>query len=156
MSRVAVLCRGIRLVALAVPVVLVLGCQRWRPADPAGASAAVPRLPRIPREAARFELDAVDDSTATFRVFEARWLRPGLSAYAVDPVYRDALVARLTILRLDDLTATALVTSQVTRVSRDHVVLVPRPRPRWWRTREIWLSAVAGGVVGAGLTAVVR
>lgn len=135
----------------------VFGCYRWRPTGLPGAAApAMPVLPRVPRDAARFELDAVDDSTATFRVFEAQWLRPGLSAYVVDPVRRDALVARLTIQSRGELTATALVTSQVTGVSRDHVMLVPRPRPRWWWSNEFWMSAAAGGIVGAGLTAIMH
>lgn len=116
----------------------------------------MPVLPRIPRDAARYEIDAVDDSTATFRVFESRGLRVGLSAYAVDPVRRDALVARLTIVRRDSTTATALVTSQVARVTTDHVLLVPPPRRSWWRTKLFWIGTLVGGAIGAGTTAAIR
>lgn len=128
------------------------GCRRAERAP----APLIPVLPRIPRDAARFEIDAIDDSTATFRVFESRWVRTGLSAYAVDPVRRDALVARLTIIRRDSTTATALVTSQVARVTTDHFLLVP-PLPRvWWRTRRFWLGALVGSAVGAGTTAAIR
>lgn len=116
----------------------------------------MPVLPRIPRDAARFEIDAVDDSTATFRVFESRWLRAGLPAYAVDPAHRDALVARLTIIRRDSVTASALVTSQVARVTTDHFLLVPPPKTPWWRTRLFWVGTLVGSAVGAGTTAAIR
>jgi hypothetical protein len=128
------------------------GCHRTE-------RAAAPLLPvfrRIPRDAARFEIDAADDSTATFRVFESRWLRAGLSAYAVDPVRRDALVARLTILRRDSTTATALVTSQVARVTTDHFLLVSPPRTPWWGTKLFWIGTLVGSAVGVGTTAAIR
>ena len=123
------------------------GCHRTARA----AAPLVPVLPRIPRDAARFEVDAVDDSTATFRVFESRWLRAGLSAYAVDPINRDALVARLTIVRRDSTTATALVTSQVARVTTNHFLLVSPPPTPWWRTKLFWIGTLVGSVVGAGI-----
>jgi len=128
------------------------GCHRAERA----AAPLMPVLPRIPRDAARFEIDAVDDSTATFRVFESRWLRAGLSAYVVDPVHRDALVARLTILRRDSTTATALVTSQVARVTTDHFLLVPTPPKPWWGTRLFWIGTLVGSAVGVGTTAAIR
>lgn len=128
------------------------GCHRREPT----VAPLMPVLPRIPRDAARFEIDAVDDSTATFRVFESRWLRAGQSAYAVDPAHRDALVARLTIIRRDSTTATALVTSQVARVTTEHFLLVPpRPTP-WWRAKRFWIGTLVGGAVGAGTTAAIR
>lgn len=142
--------------AASMLVVLVLvagtGCHRAERA----ATPLVPVLPRIPRDAARFEIDAVDDSTATFRVFESRWMRAGLFAYAVDPSHRDALVARLTIIRRDSTTASALVTSQVARVTTDHFLLVPPPRTPWWRSKQFWFGAVAGGAIGAGSAAMIR
>ena len=116
----------------------------------------MPVLRRIPRDAARFEIDAVDDSTATFSVFESLWLRAGLSTYAVDPVHRDALVARLTILRRDSMTATALVTSQMARVATDHFLLVPLPPTPWWGTKRLWIGTLVGSVVGLGTTAAIR
>ena len=128
------------------------GCHRAERAP----APLMPVLPRIPRDAARYEIDAVDDSTATFRVFESRGLRAGLAAYAVDPVHRDALVARLTIVNRDSTTATALVTSQVARVTTDHVLLVPPPPRAWWRTRLFWVGAFVGSAVGVGTSAAVR
>ncbi len=148
----AVPVRRAALLFVALLTVVGSGChRRERPATP-----LMPVLPRIPRDAARFEIDAVDDSTATFRVFESRWLRAGLSAYAVDPARRDALVARLTILHRDRTTATALVTSQVARVTTDHFLLVPPPPTPWWRSKRFWIGTVVGGAIGAGTTAAVR
>jgi hypothetical protein len=138
------------LVSLVSP--FATGCHRREPST----APVMPVLPRIARDASRFEIDAVDDSTATFRVFEARWLRPGLAAYVVDPAHRDALVARLTVIRRDSSSASALVTSQVARVTTDHVLLVPPPHTPWWRDRFVWFGALAGSVVGAGITAAIR
>ena len=110
-------------------------------------------LPRIPRDASRFEIDAVDDSTAKFRPREADWIREGMVAYAVDPLHRDALVARLRITEVHAVMITALVTSQVTRVTPAHVVLLLEPRPTWWKTRRFWIGASAGALLGGALGA---
>ncbi len=139
---------------------LLAGCARGgalvervrQSARPATASA----LPRIPREAARFEIDSVSDSTATFRIHEARWIERGMSSYVVDPLQRDALVARLRIIARDSVSATALVTSQVARVKVEHGLLVPRPPVPWWRSREFWGGTLLGLTVGAGGVAVGR
>ncbi|WP_373059647.1 hypothetical protein [Gemmatimonas sp.] len=148
----AFLVRRAALVCVAVVTVVGSGChRRERPAAP-----LMPVLPRIPRDAARFEIDAVDDSTATFHVFESRWVRAGLSAYVVDPAHRDALVARLTIIRRDSMTATALVTSQVARVTTDHFLLVPPPPTPWWRAKWFWVGTMVGGALGAGATNAIR
>lgn len=103
----------------------------------------------IPRDAARFEIDAVDDSTARFRPQESQWVRVGMSAYAVDPVNRDALVARLRIKSMNGSAMTALVTSQVGRVNTSHFLLIARPAEPWWRARHFWWGAAAGGALGA-------
>jgi len=150
--RAAVLGRRAALVVAVLVTVVGTGChRRERPVAP-----LMPVLPRIPRDAARFEIDAVDDSTATFRVFESRWVRAGLSAYVVDPARRDALVARLTVLRRDSASATALVTSQVARVTTDHFLLVPPPPTPWWRAKRFWMGTLVGGVIGASATAAIR
>ena len=148
----AVLARRAALVFVALLTVVGGACHRRdRPVAP-----LMPVLPRIPRDAARFEIDAVDDSTATFRVFESQWLRAGQSAYAVDPAHRDALVARLTIIRRDSATATALVTSQAARVTTDHFLLVPPEHTPWWRAKRFWIGTLVGSAVGAGTTAAIR
>lgn len=144
--------RSAALACVALLIVAGSGCHRAERAP----APLMPVLPRIPRDAARFEIDAVDDSTATFRVFESRWLRAGFSAYAVDPAHRDALVARLTIIRLDSSTASALVTSQVARVTTNHVLLVPPPHRSWWRAKRFWIGTLVGGVVGVGASAAIR
>ncbi len=111
---------------------------------------------RIPRDAARFEIDVVDDSTARFRIKEATWVRPGMVAYAVDPANRDVLVARLRLVRSDGEAMTALVTSQVARVTTSHFLLVTKPEPTWWRAKRFWLGAAAGGALGAATASLTK
>lgn len=115
-----------------------------------------PPVARIPRDAARFEIDAVDDSTARFRPKEASWVRVGMQAYAVDPINRDVLVARLRVTAADGGNVTALVTSQVTRVTTSHFLLVVRPSVPWWRARTFWVGAAAGSAAGAATAVLTR
>ncbi len=110
----------------------------------------------MPRDAARFEIDAVDDSTVRFRRLESRWLRPGMVAVAVDPRNRDALVARLRLVYVDSAKVTALVTGQVSRVTTSHFLLVARPQTRWFRDSHFWLGALAGAAVGTAARSVSR
>ena len=111
---------------------------------------------RIPRDAARFEIDAVDDSTARFRPLESRWLRTGMLAIIVDPKNRDGLVARVRIVAADSTSVTALVIGQVGRVTTDHFLLVPHPKTPWWHDRRVWIGALAGGVIGTAVTSIAR
>lgn len=137
--------------------VALSACHRlssWRSA-PSGAT-STSRLPRIPRDAARFEIDSVTDSTATFRVREATWIRPGLQSYVVDPAQRDALVARLRILSRSGENATAVVTGQVTRVKPEHFLLVVRPDTPWWKSRGFWGGTLVGASAGVGGALLVR
>jgi len=134
-----------RAVWVATAALMVGGCQSlptWRPATAPGVTAL--SLPRIPRDAARFEIDSVNDSTATFRVREATWVRPGLQSYVVDPAQRDALVARMVVVSRSGESATALVTGQVTSVKADHFLLVVRPVSPWWKSARFWSGAAAG------------
>lgn len=135
---------------LAVAALALTACHRG--AAPVETAA----VKRIPRDAARFEIDAVDDSTARFRPKESQWVRVGMAAYAVDPVNRDALVARLRIQSVDKTGVTALVTSQVGRVTTSHFLLIARPDERWWRARRFWIGAAAGGAVGAAATSLAK
>ena len=135
-------------------LLLVMACHsRTVSSTPTGASATVVRMPR---DAARFEIDAVDDSTVRFRRLESRWLRPGMVAVAVDPRNRDALVARLRLVYVDSASVTALVTGQVSRVTTSHFLLVARPHTRWFRDSHFWLGAVAGAAVGTAATSLSR
>ena len=146
-----------RTCALLTAALALAGCNVRRPwSSSRAATASGPALPRIPRDAARFEIDSVTDSTATFRVREARWVRTGLQSYVVDPQQRDALVARLRVIRRDSATATALVTGQVRGVKQEHFLLVVRPEQRWWHERRFWVGTLVGAIIGAGSMAAVR
>jgi len=144
-----------RAVLVATAAFIIGGCHAfpaWRPATAPGVTG--PRLPRIPRDAARFEIDSVNDSTATFRVREATWVRPGLQSYVVDPAQRDALVARMVVVSRSGESATALVTGQVTSVKADHFLLVVRPVSPWWKSARFWSGAAAGAaatIIGRSL-----
>ncbi len=107
----------------------------------------VPRA-RIPRNSARFEIDAVDDSSARFKPREASWVKPGMDVYIVDPFRRDALVARARVTSIWNETAIAVVTSQVTRVTNQQIVLMMPPTAPWYRTRRFWGGTVLGLVIG--------
>ena len=131
--------------------VLLAACGRGPEASPPGSPIA-----RIPRNAPRFEIDSVTDSTAIFRVQEVRWLRPGMAGYAVDPRQRDALVARVRVVTSDSAYATVQVTSQVSLVKRDHVLLIVEPTRSRWRTRTFWTGAGLGAVFGAGVALIAR
>lgn len=144
-----------RAVWVATAACIIGGCHAlpaWRPATAPGVTG--PRLPRIPRDAARFEIESVNDSTATFRVREATWVRPGLQSYVVDPAQRDALVARMVVVSRSGESATALVTGQVTSVKADHFLLVVRPASPWWKSARFWSGAAAGAaatIIGRSL-----
>lgn len=127
---------------------LLAACRAQGPVSDPGASG----LSRIPRNAARFEIEFVDDSTAVIQLEEAGWVRRGLVAYAVDPQRRDALVARLTVLSRDSTSARLLIASQVTRVTTEHFILLPKPATPWWRSRSVWTSLLSGLAAGALLS----
>ena len=101
----------------------------------------------MPRDAARFELRPLTDSTVAFTPAEARWVRVGLAGIAVDPTKGDALVARLRVLEVRGDEAIALVTGQTTRLVQGQVLLLVAPASPWWRERRFWWGAVAGAGV---------
>jgi hypothetical protein len=140
-----------RLVVVTSAVLLLSACHHlptWRAAPSSVVTTRI--LARIPRDAARFEIDSVTDSTATFRVREATWVRPGMQSYMVDPAQRDALVARLRILSRSGESATAIVTGQVTSIKAEHFLLVVRPEVPWWSSRRFWMGTVVGATAAAG------
>ena len=104
---------------------------------------------QIPRDAARFSIATTTDSTVVFRPIEARWLKSGMRALTVDPAQRDALIARLTIKRVDTSGVLASIDGRVAQVSTSHVVLVVRPSITWWRDKRFWFGAGAGVAAGA-------
>ncbi len=151
-------CVAVKAAALVVVVVLAAatGCRSTpRPAPgtvltdvPA---AGEPRIARLPRDASRFIIEVVDDSTARFKPREVTWVREGMIAYAVDPVNRDALVAQLRITSVWNGMAVALVTSQVTRVTPQHVIALTPPPTPWWRARRFWVGALVGTLFGGAV-----
>ena len=102
----------------------------------------------IARDAARFAIAASTDSTVTFRHVEVRWLRPGMRGYVVDPLQRDALIARLTIQRVDTNGTIAAIAGGVSPVALTHIVLFEIPAKNWWRDKRFWFGAGVGVVTG--------
>lgn len=140
----------------------IVGCHRPSPSasatpiptttqDTAPTPSSKPTTSRIPRDAARFEIEVVSDSTARFKPREVNWIRPGMTAYVVDPTNRDALVARSRVLSVWNDMAVAVVTSQVTRVTTRHVVLMTPPRVPWWKARRFWMGTVVGALFGGSV-----
>ena len=121
------------------------------------ATVTAPPVPftRIPRNASRFEIDAVDDSTARFKPREALWVQRGMTAYVVDPMNRDVMVARLRIVSVWNETAVGVVTSQTTRVTTQHVVLLTEPKAPWWKSQRFWWGTVMGVFLGAAAASVI-
>lgn len=138
----------VRLLALS----MLIACQR----TPVTTGASPASLPRIPRDAARFEIDSVTDSTVIFRTREARWVRRGHVAYAVDPMQRDALIAQLRIVSRDSLSATAVVTAQASGLRVSHALLVVQPPTPWWKRGLFWSGTGVGAALGAGVTVLAR
>jgi len=106
---------------------------------------------RIPRDAARFEIEVVSDSTARFKPREVTWIQAGMTAWVVDPTNRDALVARTRVISVWNDMAVAVVTSQVTRVTTRHVVLMTPPRVPWWKARRFWMGTMVGALFGGSI-----
>lgn len=106
---------------------------------------------RFPRDAARFELKPLSDSTVSFVPAEATWVRTGTEGIAVDPARGDALVARLRVTEVSSESATAFVTGQTTRVAAGHVLLLVAPVKPWWRRSEFWWGVLSGAGVVTGV-----
>jgi len=96
----------------------------------------------------RFAVATVADSTFTFPVDGAGWVRAGMVGTVVNARQQDALIARIRILGVDGGTARALITGQTTRVTNAHTVLLETPVAPWWRERMLWMGAAAGALVG--------
>lgn len=145
----------VRRVIRGMSVLLVAGlsaCAHTSGAGPGSGDAGSASVSRVPRDVARFEIDSVTDSTAIFRVQEARWVRAGLTGYAVDPRQRDALVARVTVVSANGPFAVVQVTSQVALVKPEQVLLILRPEEHWWQRRGFRFGLGAGALLGTGIT----
>jgi hypothetical protein len=134
-----------RRVALGGVLVLCSGCSTLSARLAPPVDADPPQ--RYPRNASRFELRALSDSTVAFTPSEATWVRSGMSGIAVDPAQGDALVARLRITAVYGDSAIALVTGQTTRIAEGQVILLVPPTTRWWRQPLFWYGAAAGAAL---------
>jgi hypothetical protein len=105
------------------------------------------------QRAVRYEIIAVGDSTLSFKVGSAGWVRRGQVGTAVDPRKRDELVARFRVMRVRDGSAMALVTGQTTALSMEHVATLEEPKRPWFRAKTFWSGLVLGAALGlAGVT----
>lgn len=111
----------------------------------------LPRDARAQDAAVRFEITSVGDSTFSFAIGRHSWVRRGEHGIAVDPARRDALVARFTVVQVNDSAgqARALVTGQTTRVTTGHMALLVRPSVPWYRKPVFWIGTAIGAVLGA-------
>ena len=111
------------------------------------ASPAVPAAAQA--TAVRFPIARIGDSTFTFVVEGRTWVSPGRSGIAVDPLRRDALVARFRVLTVDRGVATALVTGATTPLTADDMALLDQPRTAFFKQKTFWIGALAGVAIGA-------
>ena len=96
---------------------------------------------------ARFDIDSVGDSTVTFAVGNAKWVRAGQTGLAVEPRRHDELIARLKVLTVSSGTATALITGQTTRVSTGQVALIRRPPAPFYTVGLFWIGTAVGAAI---------
>lgn len=99
----------------------------------------------------RFEIAKVGDSTIVLSTGHHDWVRAKQKGIAVDPMRRDALVARFVIVRVDraSSSAVAVVTGQTTQLTANHVALITRPGKHWYAQPTFWIGALLGGAIGA-------
>lgn len=114
-------------------------------------AAGVPATARAQATAVRFVIDSVGDSTFTFRIERFRWVAAAQRGIAVNPLQRDALVARFRVLAVREGVATALITGETTRVTTEHAALIVPPRVPWNRQRTFWSGLGIGTAVGAAV-----
>ena len=148
--------RALRRSSAALSLLLVAACASGNtPARPAPPAAARPTI--RPGDAQdRFEILRARDTTFTFLVRSADWVRAGQRGIVVDPRRRDVLVARFAALRRSGDSVVAVVTGQTMDVSPEHVVLLNRPPVKTFRQKAFWLGLLAGGVAGAAAGASAR
>lgn len=96
---------------------------------------------------ARFDIDSVGDSTVTFAVGNARWVRAGQTGLAVEPRRHDELIARLKVLQVSKGTGIAVITGQTSRVETGQVVLIRRPAPPFYAVGLFWIGTAIGAAI---------
>lgn len=144
--------------SLAVSVLLgcgfSVGCARFPLKERAVATPVSATAARFPRDAARFQLQPLTDSTVSFLPVEARWVRTGAEGVAVDPARGDALIARVRVMEISNTSAVALVTGQTSRIDPGHVLLLVPPAVPWWRERAFWVGVLSGVTATGAFVAV--
>lgn len=133
-----------RLIGGLLVVVALSACAQLRGE---GAGVETETIARFPRDAARFAIEPLTDSTFAFTPDEAKWVTPGMTGIAVDPGRGDALVAKVRVVSVDSVLANAFVTGQTTRIASGQVLLLVPPKRAWWRQRLFWLGALGGGLL---------
>lgn len=108
---------------------------------------AFPAIGRAQVGSARFDIDSIGDSTVTFAVGNAHWVRPGQTGLAVEPRRHDELIARLRVLNVSNGTATALITGQTSRVTEGQVALIRRPARPFYVDGLFWIGAAVGAAI---------
>ena len=153
----------VRALATTIALVATAACHRSTPtltadaiAPKADGSLTPDKRTRIPRDASRFDITSVTDSSVLFQAHEVDWLRAGMIAYVVDPLRRDALLAKVRVSEVHAAMVTGIITSQVTRVTTDHVLLLSAPPTAWWKSPQFWWGALVGGAVGGGIGASIK
>lgn len=96
----------------------------------------------------RFEIVAPTDTTFTFVLGDARWVKKGMAGTVVDPRQRDALVARFTVDRIDERMARAIITRTTTGITVFHAALLRVPKKSWWRDKFLWIGTAVGLAIG--------
>jgi hypothetical protein len=112
------------------------------------AAAILPGLAGAQVAHARFDVDSVGDSTFTFSVGSAVWVKRGQRGLAVDPSRGDALVAKFRVMVVRNDTATAEITGQTGRVARGQVALLQEPKARFYEQPAMWIAFGAGALIG--------
>jgi hypothetical protein len=108
----------------------------------------VPAAVRAQDSAIRLEIRSVGDSVFTFNSSPVSWIARGQQGIVVDPRRRDVLVARFTVLNVENGVGNALILGQTQPVSTEHVALLREPRPRWFSSKTFWFGVAAGAVGG--------
>lgn len=72
-----------------------------------------------------------------------------MSGRVVDPVQGDALIAQITIEKIDQNSSRATIVGAVSPVTAaSHVILFEKPAKSWWRDNRFWIGAAAGAAAG--------
>jgi hypothetical protein len=142
--------------AAAAALALAAACGSVNKPRPATAPRPARASVRLGDAQYRFEILRARDTTFTFIVRAAEWVRPGQRGIVVDPRRHDTLVARFSTLARRGDSVTALVTGQTADVTPEHVALLSRPQVGTLRQRSFWLGLLAGAVAGGAAGAAVR